>query len=154
MPQFNATFIFMIVSFIIFMLVMKVIYFDPMLKIKAERERKLQEDHDSAQRFAEAFERLQVDYESGLKQARKEAHHVIQEIRQQAKLAAQNALVDARANAQAETDRQMADLNRWRKETYQQLESERQALKQAVIAKVTAGHRIRTGSQLASGGTK
>jgi F-type H+-transporting ATPase subunit b len=146
MPDFNATLIIVMVSFIVFMLAMKAIYFDPILKIKAQREDKLQDDRTSAQRFAEAFERLQADYESGLKQARKEAHQVIQEIRQQAKTDAQKALTEARVLAQTETDRQMGELQNWRETTYQQLEAERDALKQAVIAKVTSGHKIRTAS--------
>jgi len=146
MPQFNATLIFVMISFVVFMLAMKAIYFDPILKIKAKREQKLQDDRASAERFAEAFERLQADYESGLKQARKEAHHVIQEIRQKAKTDAQKALMEARNLAQTETDRQMVELQNWREMTYQQLESEREALKQVVIAKVTNGHKIRTAS--------
>jgi F-type H+-transporting ATPase subunit b len=146
MPEFNATLVIVIISFVVFMLAMKAIYFDPILKIKAEREQKLQDDRTSAQRFAEAFDRLQADYESGLKQARKEAHQVIQEIRQKAKTDAQKALLEARTLAQTETDRQMAELHNWRETTYQQLESERTALKQAVIAKVTSGHKIRTTS--------
>jgi F-type H+-transporting ATPase subunit b len=144
MPQFNATLFFVMISFVVFMLAMKAVYFDPILKIKAKREQKLQEDRASAERFAEAFERLQADYESGLKQARKDAHNVIQEIRQKAKMDAQKTLLDARVLAQTETDRQMAELQSWRETTYQQLESEREALKRSVIAKVTSGHKIRT----------
>lgn len=144
MPQFNATLLFVMISFVVFMLAMKAIYFDPILKIKAEREQKLQGDRASAERSAEAFERLQADYESGLKQARKDAHNVIQEIRQKAKADAQKALLDARVLAQTETDRQMAELQSWRESTYQQLEAERDALKRAVIAKVTSGHKVHT----------
>lgn len=146
MPEFNATLVFVMISFIVFMVAMKMVYFDPILKIKAEREQKLQGDRASAERYAEAYERLHADYESGLKQARKEAHAVIQEIRQKAKADAMKALMEARTLAQAETDRQMAELQSWRETTYRQLESEREALKRAVIAKVTSGHKIRTAS--------
>jgi F-type H+-transporting ATPase subunit b len=146
MPEFNATLVLVMVSFVIFMMAMKAIYFDPILKIKLQREEKLKDDRASAQRFAEAFERLHADYESGLQQARKEAHQLIQEIRQQAKTDAQKALADARALAQTETDRQMTELNAWRESTYRQLEAERDALKRAVIAKVTSNHKIRTAS--------
>lgn len=146
MPQFNFTLILVFASFVVFMIAMKAIYFDPMLKIKDERDRKLSDDRNSAQRFAEEYEHLHADYESGLKQARKDAHLVIQEVRQQAKSEAQKALSDARATAQTETERQMKDLQEWRESTYQQLDVERNTLKQTVIAKVTSGHKIRTAS--------
>jgi F0F1-type ATP synthase membrane subunit b/b' len=146
MPEFNATLVFVMVSFIIFMVLMKAIYFDPMLKIKYERERKLTDDKNSAQQFAEDYERIHADYQTGLQKARKEAHLLIQEIRQSAKTTAQQTLSEARSAAQVETDRQMAELHNWREATYGQLESERNALTRAIIAKVTAGGRIKTAS--------
>jgi F-type H+-transporting ATPase subunit b len=148
MPQFNATLVFVLISFIIFMVLMKAIYFDPILKIKDERERKLIDDREAAQRFAEEFDRIHAEYETGVKQARKEAHQVIQEIRQAAKTEAQQALTDARTNAHAETERQMAELAQWREETYRQLEAERDTLTRTIIGKVTASNRV----GMASGG--
>ncbi|HEY9687479.1 MAG TPA: hypothetical protein V6C52_10925 [Coleofasciculaceae cyanobacterium] len=148
MPQFNATLMFVLVSFIIFMVLMKAIYFDPILKIKDERERKLIDDREAAERFAEEFDRIHAEYETGVKQARKEAHQVIQEIRQAAKAKAQQALTDARTNAHSETERQMAELAQWREDTYRQLEAERDALTRTIIGKVTTSNRV----GMASGG--
>jgi F0F1-type ATP synthase membrane subunit b/b' len=146
MPEFNATLVFIMISFVIFMVLMKVIYFDPILNIKHERERKMADDQTSARKFAEDYERIHAEYLAGLQKARKDAHQVIQEVRQQAKTSAQQALTEARANAQAETDRQMAELQSWRESTYQQLAGERDALTQAIISKVTSGRKIRTAS--------
>jgi F-type H+-transporting ATPase subunit b len=139
---------FVLVSFIIFMVLMKAIYFDPILKIKDERERKLIDDREAAERFAEEFDRIHAEYETGVKQARKEAHQVIQEIRQAAKAKAQQALTDARTNAHSETERQMAELAQWREDTYRQLEAERDALTRTIIGKVTTSNRV----GMASGG--
>ena len=144
MLQFNATLIFVMVSFIIFMILMKAIYFDPILKIRAERERKLTDDQESSRRFAEDFERIYAEYQAGLQQARKEAHVLIQDIRQNAKNNAQATVHTARNEAQAESDRQMVDLHQWRENTYQQLEGERDILTQAIINKVTNGSKVRT----------
>jgi len=146
MPEFNATLVFIMISFVIFMILMKAIYFDPILKIKYERERKLTDDQASARQFAEEFERVNAEYLASLQRARKEAHQVIQDVRQQAKTSAQQALTMARADAQAETDRQMTELQNWRESTYQQLAGERDALTQAIISKVTSGRKIRTAS--------
>lgn len=146
MPQFNATLLIVMLSFVVFMLLMKAWYFDPMLKLKYTREGKLEEDRTSAQRFAEEYERLHAEYEAGLKQARKEAHQVIQEVRQKAKASAQETLAEARGKAQAESEQQMTELKNWRETTYQQLEREREALTQAIIAKITPGQKVRTAS--------
>jgi F-type H+-transporting ATPase subunit b len=144
MLQFDATLIFVMISFIVFMILMKAIYFDPILKIRAERERKLTDDQEAARRFAEDFERIYAEYQASLQNARKEAHAIIQEVRQQAKTDAQHTLQNARAEAQAESDRQMAELSQWRETTYRQLEGERESLTQAIIRKVTNGHKVRT----------
>jgi F-type H+-transporting ATPase subunit b len=144
MLQFNATLLFVMISFIIFMILMKIVYFDPILKIRAERERKLTEDQDAARQFLKDYERIFAEYQAGLQQARKEAHALIQELRLQAKATAQQTLQNARAEAQAESDRQMAELGQWRETTYRQLESERDSLTQAIISKVTNGHKVRT----------
>lgn len=144
MPTFNATFLFILISFAVFALFMKAVYFDPIMKIKQERERKLSDDQHAATDFSAQYEKIHAEYLSSIKQARLEAHRVIQEIRQQAKTSAQQTIVEARTTAQSETDRQMAELHDWREMTYRQLEAERDALTQAVIAKVKAGGKIRT----------
>lgn len=144
MPTFNATFLFVLISFGVFALLMRAIYFDPIMKIRNERERKLTDDQQSAVDFSSQYERLHQEYLASIKQARLEAHQVIQEIRQEAKITAQKTVMTARASAQAETDKQMAELNEWRESTYRQLESERASLTQGVIAKVKAGGKIRT----------
>ncbi len=146
MPTFNATLLFVIISFVVFTILMKAIYFDPIMKIKNERERKIIDDQESAVNFAQQYEILNQEYQAGLKKARQDAHSVIQEIRQQAKTSAQKAVIEARTSAQAQTDQQMAELDAWRESTYRQLESERASLTQAVIAKVKAGGKIRTAS--------
>jgi len=144
MLQFNATLLFVMISFIIFMILMKIVYFDPILKIRAERERKLTEDQDAARRFLKDYERLYAEYEASLHHARKEAHALIQELRTQAKANAQQTLQIARREAQAESDRQMAELGQWRETTYRQLGNERDGLTQVIISKVTHTQKVQT----------
>ena len=144
MISFNATLLVILVSFVVFMLLMKAWYFDPIMVVKDERERKLTADQEATRQFVEDFERIYAEYQAQLQNARKEAHALIQEVRQQAKLSAQQALQNARAEAQTESDRQMAELSQWRESTYLQLEGERDALTQAIIRKVTNGSKVRT----------
>ena len=136
MPQFNATLIFVLLSFVVFMLLMKVIYFDPMLKIKIQRERQLEQDSDSARQLVQESVRLNADYDAALHRARREAQQIIQTLRQEAKTKSSETLAQARQNAQADMERQMAELAAWREKTYQELEPERRSLMQTIIQKI------------------
>ncbi|WP_373531107.1 hypothetical protein [Vampirovibrio sp.] len=144
MPTFNATFLFVLISFAVFAAIMQAIYFAPIMKIKNEREQKLTDDQQSTADFLARFEQLHADYEAGIKQARLEAHQVIQNARQQSKTSAQQMVIESRTVAQGETDQKMAELHQWRESTYQQMEAERASLTQSVIAKVKAGNKLRT----------
>jgi F-type H+-transporting ATPase subunit b len=137
MPEFNATLLFVLLSFVVFMLLMKAVFFDPMLKIKAQREQQLQQDQDSAKRFDEEHATLSADYEAALQKARREAQQVLQRIREEAKSGASETLLRARMEAQSQMERELADLSQWRERTYQELEPERQALKQLIISRIT-----------------
>lgn len=137
MLHFNATLVFVLLSFGFFMLLMKAIYFDPMLRIKMERERRLVDDREAAQRFSEDYERLRAEYESALQRARREAQRVIRESREQAKASASQTLTQARQEAQTDMDRQMGELAQWREVTYRQLAPEREALMRLIVRKIT-----------------
>lgn len=141
-----GTLLIVFLSFVVFMLLMKAVYFDPILKIKHARERKILEEQETALKMAEEYAALSREYEAGLKKARQEAHRLIQEIRQQAKQSAQDSLAKSREEALAETARQMDALAQWREETYRQMESERESLKRTILDKVVIGSRMQTAS--------
>jgi F0F1-type ATP synthase membrane subunit b/b' len=137
MLHFNATLVFVLLSFGFFMLLMKAIYFDPMLRIKMERERRLVDDREAAQRFSEDYERLRSEYESALQRARREAQRVIRESREQAQASASQTLTQARQEAQTDMDRQMDELAQWREVAYRQLAPERENLMRLIVRKIT-----------------
>ena len=137
MIHFNATLLYILISFVFFMLLMKAIYFDPMLRIKSERERRLQDDREAARRFSEDYEQLRANYEAALQRARREAQHVIQEMRELTKSSASQTLSQARLEAQADMERQMAELAQWREAAYRQLEPERGDLARIILRKIT-----------------
>lgn len=144
MISFNATLLVILVSFVIFMLLMKAVYFDPIMKIKHEREAKLTGDRDAALEFEVEYARLRAEYEEGLRKARKEAHAAIQEIRQKAKADAQQVLNEARAKANEEMEQKLRELADWRETTYHELEADREKLTRTIIEKVTSGGRVTT----------
>jgi len=152
MPDFNLTLILVIVSFVIFMLLMKAIYFDPMLKIKLAREEKMNADQASAQQLSQEFEQIEANYQATIQKARKDAHTVIQTIQQDARRSSQETIQKARAEVQADLERQMTDLHQWQETTYQEMAPDRNILTQTVIHLVRHGHSKQHLSDLVSVG--
>ncbi len=144
--QFDGTFFAVILSFTVFMLLMRAVYFEPVRRIKEQREAKKAVDRKDTEAFVEEHERLRLEYETGLKEARLKAQKVIQELRQDAKKQAGETVGQARDSVREELDRQLEELSRWREEAYAKLVEERKALVRTIIDKVTAG-RIPAGSK-------
>jgi F-type H+-transporting ATPase subunit b len=144
--QFDGTFFLIIASFVVFMLLMRAIYFEPIRRIKDQRERKKLEDREQADSSLAEYTRLQEEYEASLRDARRRAQQVILEVRQGAKKTASETVGKAREEVRQDLERQMAELARWREEAYGQLAEDRRALAGTIIQKITAG-RIPAGSK-------
>lgn len=136
---FNATILFVFLSFIVFMYVMKAIFFDPVLGIIKERDGKMLDDKNQAVSLRDQLVDSEATYEQGLKDARKKSQEVISDIRGQAVQQSADAIAEARKKASAELDKQMEDLDKWREESYANLSSERANLTSIIINKVTEG---------------
>ncbi len=135
--EFDGTFIVIVISFVVFMVLMRSIYFEPIRQIKDVREQKKADDKKDTQTHLADLEKVKAEYEQGLKDARKRSHQVLQEIRQEAKQSAAETLSNARTKATQELDAQMAELSAWREETYQKLAEDRKALAHHIVEKVT-----------------
>ena len=138
MLEFNATLLLVLVSFLIFMGLMKSIYFDPVARVKQARQNKLAGDQKSAQDFLQDLDHLKHAYEAGLAEARAKAQQVIADIRRKAKASAGEAIHLAREDARTALDIQMAEMHRWQEEAYQELSQERPQLAKRIIQKITA----------------
>jgi F-type H+-transporting ATPase subunit b len=139
MLSIDLTFVLVLVSFLGFMLAMKAVFFDPIQKVKEDRAQKLKTDRESAHNAAETHNKLNRDYEAQLREARKRAQQVIQEIRQEAKGKAGERVLQARENARQELEAKMEELARQREEVYEQLAPNRKALAHTIVEKVRAG---------------
>ena len=138
MLNLDATFLIIFLSFIVFMLAMKQVYFDPMRAIKAQREQKILDDQQSAQAFLEQHGQLHQGYEAQLREARQKAQQIILEFRESAKKSAMDQIATVREESRVQLDRQMADLVQWREEAYQDLASEKAQLVESIIGKIYA----------------
>ncbi|MBX2859851.1 MAG: hypothetical protein KTR14_01355 [Vampirovibrio sp.] len=137
--DFDATFIFVLLSFVLFMWLMKGLFFDPIARIKEEREQKLSGDRQNAQQLAQDQLQLAEDYEANLAKARADAQKLIQEKMQAARQSASATTDEARQKATAELEAKMAELDREREEAYQQLTQQRADLVGIIVGKVTGG---------------
>lgn len=135
----NGTFLFTFFSFILFMLLMKNLFFDPIRRIKAERAQKIETDEQTARTLVKEFEVLNQDYEQELKVARQNAQKLILESREAAKKQASSQIAQVRQDTAAQLEQQMNDLAQWREETYQQLAPERTLLANGIIEKLGVG---------------
>jgi len=137
--QFDGTFLLIIVSFFLFMLLMRTIYFEPIRQIQAKRAKKLADDEAAARQLATDYDYLSQEYEQSLAEARRKAQQLIQTQRQGARVDAEKTIAEARQKAQASLDATLANLAQERESVYQQLGQERQALAALIVAKVKGG---------------
>lgn len=145
MLSVNGTFLLVLISFVVFMLMMRAMFFEPVRKVKAEREEKLKGDQDSAQRAALEMTELQLNYENELKQARAKAQALVGSLQTQARQEAQATVLKARQKGQEDLDKRMAELHQWREDTYQTLSAERQNLTRMIVDKVSGGTKVAAG---------
>jgi F-type H+-transporting ATPase subunit b len=141
MLEINITAGVILVSFFLFMFLMKGVFFDPIAAIKLQREQKLQEDLEQARALSKEHEALYQTYEAQLKEARQKAQKVIMEFRERAKGEAFAKTQAAREEAQVQLEEQLAAIAKQREQVYQELESERTSLVQSILTKI-----VRSGS--------
>ena len=136
MISFDLTFILVFLSFLVFMFAMKSLFFDPIARIKEQRENKLFDDQAKVDEAARALRFMTGDYEAQIKEARKKAQEQIAQMSQDAKQQASTLLAETREQVRQELDKSLQELSQWREDTYQQLAGNRQELKQIIMAKV------------------
>ncbi|MGE0201041.1 MAG: hypothetical protein AB7P76_08740 [Candidatus Melainabacteria bacterium] len=135
--ELNSTFIFVLVSFVLFMLALRSLYFQPIQAVKQLRAHKLEQSRQQAADYLSELGTLGNDYEAELARARQEAQKVIQTAQKTAKDSAHQKISTARQEAQNRVTAQLSDLKAWHEETYTKLTHERSNLVQLIIAKVT-----------------
>ena len=131
----------MLLSFVIFTLLMKRIYFGPLMVIKHEREGAIDGGRQAAQDAEQKTLSLNQEYEQRLNDARRQAQQVVQEKREAAKGKASEQVSKAREKALAEVEERSAGLKSTRDKVYQSLQPEREALVKTIIEKLSHGQK-------------
>lgn len=138
MLEFNATFILVVISFVIFMLFMKSLYFDPVGRIKQTRISRIEADQQSAAAYLADYDQLRQKYELGLSAARKEAQQIIQNLRRNAKQSAGEMIAAAKTEAGAHLEKEISELHRAQEAAYLEVSSQKSELVRLIIQKVTS----------------
>lgn len=145
MLSINGTFLVVMVSFVIFMLTMRAVFFEPVARIKAARAAKLSGDQDHAKAATAQMADLQGNYEDQLRKARGKAQALVASLQTQARQEASATVQKAKQKAQDDLDKRMVELAQWREETYQRLASDRDQLVKTIIHKISGSARVPAG---------
>jgi F0F1-type ATP synthase membrane subunit b/b' len=136
MLQFDATFIVVLLSFIVFMLWMKQVYFEPVAAVKRQRlDAMALTKTQTATMLAQAADHT-AHVEAQLKQARDEAHHLTETARQQAKQTADERLQAQRNKTNAEAGQQVGAIEAHMVTVQAELMGGKEALVAGILAKL------------------
>lgn len=130
------TFFFMIASFLVFMVLMKNVFFDPIRDVKVERDKAVYGQLEESEALAKEHQQLFETYEAELKKARLQAQKIITEYRDKAKQEAFSQVNETRESSRVKLEQQLAEIAQEREAVYAQLESEKKALVEVILEKV------------------
>jgi F-type H+-transporting ATPase subunit b len=136
MLALNATFIIVFISFVLFMLLMRGVFFEPVAGILAQRSQKLADDREAIESSQVSCAQLTAQYQQSIAGAQRKAQAVLQASRDEARKQVTQLLEDARQQAQRDVEAQLAELKTWQANTMTQLVSEKEGLVQLVIQKI------------------
>lgn len=121
-----------LVNFIILLLILQQFLYKPMLKMLHERQQRIRESMDYADRVRKESERAQQDYEAKIEESRREAQAIIAQATQQAERAREDILAKARDEAHEIKAKAMEDVGYERKRVVAELRD--QVAELAVLA--------------------
>jgi F0F1-type ATP synthase membrane subunit b/b' len=146
MFQIDGTLIVIFVSFLVFMGLMKVIFFDPIMTIKDTRDQTIETEQKAAEVAAMKKTQLSQEYDNQLVEARRKALQLVQEKREWAKKQAAERVSSVREKANQETEQQTTLLKESREKIYQSLQAQRDEFARSIIEKLSGREKSATGA--------
>lgn len=108
MVEFNATFIIAILSFVVFIIIMNAIFYNPILNIMRKREEYINSNYDEAKDFNEKAEEYTKQYDSKIKETqnscRMNIRNIVEEAHKKANEKTQTAREQSKIDIQARKD--------------------------------------------------
>ncbi len=99
MLEFNATFLVAMFSFVVFILIMNAIFYNPILRIIRQREDYINSNYEDVKRFDASTKEFTDTRSAKLEQTQKECRHDIRQIVSQAHALANDKISAARENS-------------------------------------------------------
>ena len=134
--EFNATFLVTIVSFVIFVYLMNVILYNPILSIMQKREDLINENYESAEADEKETENLNSQREEKIEEAHEDARVKYNELIGDYKQKRNDIVKGAQINAHNETESAYIELNNVSNEAKEALKSRMTDLANDIVEKV------------------
>lgn len=141
MMTLDGTSILVFLSFLLFMGLMKSLFFEPLLQIKLERDTMVETSHQETQNSQKKAEEVEYEISLRLSQARHQSQTLIQEFREKARAQASELIATAKKQATEQMNAQKGVLHQAQDAVYQELRSEQDEWAQSIAQKVKAGGR-------------
>ncbi|MBC8205047.1 F0F1 ATP synthase subunit B [bacterium] len=125
-----------IITFLVLVIVLRVVAWKPILAMLEARENKIRGDLDNARSEREKAEKITVDLEKRLQEARKEAYEIIAMSRQAAESVREETIENARKDSALMVERAKAEIQLEREKTAQALRAELSGLVIAAAAQI------------------
>ena len=136
--EFDATFWVILVSFFVFMGLMRQVYFEPIRAIHAVRHHEQTEAQQLAGQYAQSAQSLEASYQLSLQAARQQSQQLVSEHRRQALAQAAERLQGARDESAKTLAAHSQQLQQQANALYEELVPERSVWTEQLVQRLTA----------------
>lgn len=134
--EFNATFIVVAISFIVFVIIMNAIFYNPIQKIVAQRQKFIDDTMEEAKQHLAKSEAILKDKEKKLEKTKHEAKKVILDKTEESKGQKSELTAKAHEKAVGEVESAKIDLQKSSDQAQSVLTEEAKKLAEAISAKI------------------
>ena len=138
--QLDGTFIFAIISFLIFLFIIKAILYRPISDILEKREKLFEENSEKEKELKEKSEALIKDKENKIKQARSEACELIKEIVEASNANRSNIIKQTKHEVRRQIEENRNNLERSMVSSKKELKNEVSGFVSLIVSKILNEH--------------
>lgn len=136
MFDFNGTLIIVFVSFFIYMLIMKPLFFDRLMAVLGERDLVISTAENKANDVAEKFKQLEIETQQKLSAAHQNAQSTIKDATNQARLQASEMKSKAEEKAKSHITHVVTTLHESTQQCYDQLAPQKNEWAQSILSRL------------------
>ena len=134
--QLDGTFIFVAISFLIFLLIIKFILFHPFTKVMEEREKFLEKNSKTKEESNQKARDLILERDRKIKSSRAQAGEIIKQTSLEAKNAGEKLIKNTKKEVQRELEQKKETLTQESLNSKRELKSEVKGFVESIVAKI------------------